>query len=781
MITIQINNKYIELPVGFVFDLQLQSPLFNFDNIPGSFTYSFSIPGGLKSPHNARIFNNPENLDNRELLNKSYDTIINLHGYKIKGKLKFPRDYSISESSYSLSFKGDILDLETYLKETYLDDVAFDDATAIPNTINQELQIIKRNLAGNDPDVYVNGVHASVPYNTDEATSLNDLVTYINANSTTYKCTANYDGVVAAPDYIGITLTANFAGHSPDIFLYVFETSITSWLNRSEAGLSRNYTAGFDAFKQDICTFANTKINKFYPATKIQFIPYKNEKLTALQLQNNFNKLNSLAYQHYGESFVPFYFLNYVLKKIFSIKSYDISGEFFDNNELKQLLIYSLVCFSEFADYTANHDYPGSADYPDIEVGRQMPHVLLKDFLNAIKNKFGLAFIFDPLKKKIKVHTLKTVLNNTKYKDWTNKLLIKYKRAMPPEAGFLLKENKDTDDEKIDAIPDFSSIYNRLDNVADSTARNALTDLHLNDVVLQLDTNYFWIYEADANGDGAWTELGFNLYDLEIEDGSTEISPQFSTLINDNYTENSRIWKTPIVDQKRTSPFNDNENTSWKLRLLFYRGLELDSNNEIYPFANSDIYNYDGDQIGNYALNWDTDNGFYNIWLKDWLNFLMATKRVKFNIDLNIQDLIDLDWTKKIYLENHYYLLKNIRIQFNQSGVKPAELEAYQINEFDRSDFEEDCLYLNFDYETFDSSIADEQAISWEITIEGCCDAGIDKYELHSGALPDGLSLNPANGEISGTTSNTGTFVYVIKITDNCGNVRYKLYNVVVV
>jgi hypothetical protein len=43
-------------------------------------------------------------------------------------------------------------------------------------------------------------------------------------------------------------------------------------------------------------------------------------------------------------------------------------------------------------------------------------------------------------------------------------------------------------------------------------------------------------------------------------------------------------------------------------------------------------------------------------------------------------------------------------------------------------------------------------------------------FAIISGALPPGLTLNPTNGVISGTPTNTGTFSYVAQVTDSCGH-----------
>ncbi len=58
--------------------------------------------------------------------------------------------------------------------------------------------------------------------------------------------------------------------------------------------------------------------------------------------------------------------------------------------------------------------------------------------------------------------------------------------------------------------------------------------------------------------------------------------------------------------------------------------------------------------------------------------------------------------------------------------------------------------------------------------------AGALTYSLNSGTLPTGLSLNPANGSVTGTTTAAGTFNFSIKAADAFGDSATQAYQIVV-
>lgn len=68
------------------------------------------------------------------------------------------------------------------------------------------------------------------------------------------------------------------------------------------------------------------------------------------------------------------------------------------------------------------------------------------------------------------------------------------------------------------------------------------------------------------------------------------------------------------------------------------------------------------------------------------------------------------------------------------------------------------------------------------VYVSAADDGTIAEYAIESGALPSGVTLNGATGQISGTAGaqNTTTYNFTIKATDNAGNTSSRLFSLVI-
>jgi hypothetical protein len=181
-----------------------------------------------------------------------------------------------------------------------------------------------------------------------------------------------------------------------------------------------------------------------------------------------------------------------------------------------------------------------------------------------------------------------------------------------------------------------------------------------------------------------------NLYYFNIVLGAKLAGSNFyltvttNTVTTLNPIDTTKRWLTPHSDQQLN--YSDykvyNDYTNFSLRLLFYRGLKLDSNDKLYPLASNDVYDFDGSKIAdaNLSLKWDGEYGLYENFWKDYIYWWNERKKLaKVTKLMSVTDIINLDWSKKYNIEGVNYLLKEISISIKNNQLLPAEIEMYKV------------------------------------------------------------------------------------------------------
>lgn len=137
---------------------------------------------------------------------------------------------------------------------------------------------------------------------------------------------------------------------------------------------------------------------------------------------------------------------------------------------------------------------------------------------------------------------------------------------------------------------------------------------------------------------------------LERIDGGAEASPYiagFYSMYNryevDPINE-ERSWLIPSCEETASSSFFDLSNNATP-RLLFYRGLQSDSQGNSYGLATYGKRNYQGILVGNLSLDWSDPGGLFETWWADYILLLQHGRTVTMQLRLTIQDIFQvLEW-----------------------------------------------------------------------------------------------------------------------------------------
>lgn len=376
-------------------------------------------------------------------------------------------------------------------------------------------------------------------------------------------------------------------------------------------------------------------INSTYPTAKYQLFPLKNpdfygENNTEFAKYLNYYTpagafaTNTLGNNQYA--IVPFPYLRHILDRIGTHLGYTFTGTWLSEADVQRTVIYNNYALDNLN--AGNNDFITAAN--GIDFKNHVPDITIGQFFVALQNYFGLAFIFNPILKTCQLVRLTDVANNREYIDWTSRTEPGYKNVPYEYLGFELLQSEDSQDK---------------------------------------------LFEEQ---DKEWLEQ-------RVDNGGKEIATMASTLFMRTETDeiNSRAWTIPEAKQPGSSPEFDQGINDFTLRFLVYRGLQPDGSANNYPLGTWDINNHAGSAItgAEKTLRWAGSNGLYQQNYKAWLDLFKNTRYVERKTRLNIEDLLNFDWTKKIQIDHVRYLPVTLRLQVNQkTGIQTANVKLFKVN-----------------------------------------------------------------------------------------------------
>lgn len=407
---------------------------------------------------------------------------------------------------------------------------------------------------------------------------------------------------------------------------------------------------------------------------------------------NNFfsdkeSDLSDFTGYHYGvqsyvaQAFCPLLYLKFVIKQLFTELLFTPEGDWYDDSEISTLILNHMNCQTvSIAQHLGVWLYspPLSVSPSDL-----VPQQSIQKFLVGLRKMWNIGFFANYATRKIYIEPLKKLLT-TDVIDWTNKASpVEEIIASEREDGYKMGYDWDSDD----SIP--SSFIKSLDGYTIKSAVNATTLLPstatIGDVRYVRYEAAYYIYAKDEDGTPNWKKFSYPYQEYTEGDGKNAVkagvspipsSVEYITGWDADEEEYVTVqYKAPLMKQAGNCPLVYNlMGNEFGSRLLFYRGLKTDSRGYYYPFATADDTDIHGVSCGNYTMKWDGDKGLYNVWWKDWHEFLDNAKETKWKLMLSIVDILNLDFRKRIRIGSNLYLVKKITLQFPYKGEAEAQL-----------------------------------------------------------------------------------------------------------
>ncbi len=300
-----------------------------------------------------------------------------------------------------------------------------------------------------------------------------------------------------------------------------------------------------------------------------------------------------------------------LLQKVLAAFGYTLEGTWFDDAELRQLILWS---------NRAAEDVAGpSAGLPaTIPLAQLLPPISVGDFLIQLQKFFAVGFSFDPVRRRVSILSLRDVVADPEYIEREGGIP---KLTPPTGGGFAFSMELEADD------------------------------------------------EMNKTLDTSWSSLvvGAGKSEMAASAGTLHQVREVDVIADNNGI--SREWLVPAVEVKGASPaFGIGEKTAFGLRFLFDRGMQEDSNGELYPLATSDETLWNGTPVGSYSLRWGGAAGLYNQFHKPWLDFLNAAGTEERTVRFRIADLLALDPARKDMLAGRKYLWQKVSLTVRTGG-----------------------------------------------------------------------------------------------------------------
>jgi len=824
MIGIKYNGQFLEMPSRYSLNMVENNSMFDFSAIEGDFSYSFSLP---LTDKNKILLDFPEVIENNLSMGKEFaielflDSDFWKYATMVTGKVA---DVKLIDQlqSIEVTLKSGPGEFVTKLAKKPLKEIDYNCYERIPEAYRYYLTLI-----GGLPsavqvtdniyvDLYVGGSHYTyTKFCTNKSLHLNVkvLCDQINADTADHGCTASYLKFLTDPvtgmqrcffyirqtefinkaTYAVFTVTFNnypdpvhltdintpidndfstdffpLQYHMNNLLLWPFYRDFFTACNYAFPYMA-NRNWGGDTVKEGFTLPADVEVNTFLAGSYIM-------------------ALNDAPWQQA----IPFPFVVYILQKMVAELGYSLTGSLANDWDFNKLILENVVALDMLEEFENDYVAISAMFGHKIDIKNHVGKITCSDLLLSLKATFGAVYDFSAKDKALVMTTIKEILLRKEYENWTAKAGKAIEKYPNDYDGITFRFTFDSGDEELSNSNSDITKYT-LKEAVNTKADLPSTGNKKNDLRKVLDHNFWYLWQFVGFGTpGAhyeWVEQGEAMNDLKIANGVLEITSGLSpaAIFKGQYVESMRgghpfgdVVKTvmPVAKQPGCSFYFDFW-SDYVPKLLFWRDVQKDGDNNDYPMASMDVWDYDMNRLGTYAIKWDGTYGLVAFLLQEWIDFLKGTKAVTFPLYLSKWDLLHLDMLKKKMIDRNMYFLERLELNFTEEGLgdQTGYFKLYKPLAEGASNAPDNhtvpCITLVWDDAgSFQNrNLNENEEFSVDLIASGCCE-GEKTFSLYSGTLPSGMTFD--GNAIYGTpTKPCGTYNFVIKLEDFCGNVRY--------
>jgi hypothetical protein len=475
MIGIQLDGdtEYLDTPEDIAIQIRLENPIFGDAETlsPGSFSYPFNLPAGDVSPKNAQRLKNPDVIENNESYALKKASLF-FDGVPLK-KGNLTSDNTVGLAKVSSYFTFGLSAINGDIKTARLRDVLTDNYVIAATSITKKVYV--RRTDSSDIVITLNGSSYTFP---------NTLIGVVDLNVAT--AAAMHTLTLDDPN-AWAPVAEPYSGSSPNGIPGVPSTSFRVLLKQSytvspgvfadriatdpmlplsvQVDQPSNYQFDVDlgTYYSEFQTFLMPYLNELaYPDNKIRFPVVFNAKAYDENLKDGegVNLVNSAGFvqndPNWGlfsgnpgqiknyNSIQPFVLLKYVLDQIAIRFGFTWEGDFYDDAELANILIWNTSPLDDPKDFLGEKQFvywKRSFAVKDL-----VPDMNVVDFLKGIASRYNLAVYQNEVTNNVRICYRESISKSINYEDITDKSSnIKSNDNLRADGYTLLVAKDDTD------------------------------------------------------------------------------------------------------------------------------------------------------------------------------------------------------------------------------------------------------------------------------------------------------------------------------------------------
>ncbi len=387
--------------------------------------------------------------------------------------------------------------------------------------------------------------------------------------------------------------------------------------------------------------------------------------------------------QVFMHEFSPFFYLAFVCEAMMKELGYALSSNILEMDEVRrQVVVGNLHLGLIVVTQGGLTSSPDNEGYRSVPVGQALPRMSAYTFWVKLMKRY--CAVIKVRNNRFYFTSINSIINSNENLDLTE--------HTEPADGF---EPDEQDGYELTAVQEplerrdapqalpTDTILGTVDAVADLSSLTPSTG----DIAFVSNENAYYQYSVGSGSPG-WQFYSHNLY--PAQSGAQEVKLDIGVALTRMYrgqdsVNTTRSWLVPWFDQGMSDTIADwhmlGDNKVSELRLLYFRGMQQDSEAETYPLLTNGTQDYAGNTItgAEHTERIDGTGGIYETWYSQWVQVLQKGRTAERRVRLPVHLLLSFDFTQKVRIDNITYLVKSIDVEVTTNGIGLATLELVML------------------------------------------------------------------------------------------------------